>query len=206
MQCQWTQWQNVTRLNETDWKQQTRSDQIRPDWGILARPGYMDQTTYEPDQSTQTMSYGPDQRTQTGVYGPDHIWTRPKDTDQGIWTRPKYTDQNTWTRQDKTRPKYTDQGMWTRSNQIRPDQTRQTRLDQTRLMYTDQNQSRPKYIHQIRLYQRLLNPFSAWNNQHIYRETFQGSLRACLTAIFFITKFGDNSCIIEFKQSLKMSK
>ena len=49
MQCQWTQRQNVTRLNETDWKQQTRPDQIRPDWGILARPGYMDQTTYGPD-------------------------------------------------------------------------------------------------------------------------------------------------------------
>ena len=202
MQCQWTQWQNVTRLNETDSKQQTRSDQTRPDWGILARPGYMDQTTYEPDQ-----------RTQTGVYGLDHIWTRPKYTDWSIWTRshmnqtkvhrPKHMDQ---TRPDKTkvyRPGHVDQS---RSDKTIPDHKIQTRLDQTRLKYTDKNQSRPKYIHQIRLYQRLLNPFSAWNNQHIYRETFQGSIKACLAAIFFITKFGDNSCIIEFKQSLKMSK
>ena len=158
------------------------------------------------------------------TYEPDHIWLRPKYTDQGIWTRPhmnqtkvhrpghvdqtkvhrpKHMDQ---TRQDKTKvykPGHVDQ---IRSDQTRPDHKIQTRLNQTRLKYTDQNQSRPKYIHQIRLYQRLLNPFSAWNNQHIYRETFQGSLRACLAAIFFITKFGDNSCIIEFKQSLKMSK
>ena len=171
MQCQWIQWQNVTGLNETDWKQHTRLDQIRPDWGILARPGYMDQTTYEPDQSTQTKTHGPDKTRQ----------------DQSIQTRACGPDQ-------------------IRSDQTRPDHKIQTRLGQTRLKYTDQNQSRPKYIHQIRLYQRLLNPFSAWNNQHIYRETFQGSLRACLAAIFFITKFGDNSCIIEFKQSLKMSK
>ena len=127
---QWTQWQNVTRLNEIDWKQQTISDQIRPDWGIWPRPGYMDQATYEPDQSTQTWAYGPDQSTQTRVYGPDHIWTRA----------------------DKTRPKYTDQGIWTR-----PDHNIQTKPDQTRLKYTNQNKSRPKYIHQIRLYSRLLN-------------------------------------------------
>ena len=109
---------------ETDWKQQTRSDQIRPDWGIWARPWYMDQTTYEPDQSTQTMSHGPDQ-------------TRPKYTDHVTWTRPDQTRPDQ-TRSDQTRP---DQ---TRPDQTRPDQTRsdQIRPDQTRLKYTDQNQSR----------------------------------------------------------------
>ena len=101
MQCQWTQWQNVTRLNETDWKQQTRSDQTRPDWGILARPGYMDHTTYEPDQSTQTKMHGPDktrqdQSIQTRACGPDQ--TRPQDTCNwhSIRSNRNVTFKNTW--------------------------------------------------------------------------------------------------------------
>ena len=50
----------------------------------------MDQTTYEPDQSTQTKTHGPDktrpdQSIQTRACGPDQIrpdQTRPQDTDQ----------------------------------------------------------------------------------------------------------------------------
>ena len=85
-----------------------------------------------------------DYLTQTGVYGPDHIWTRPH-MDQTKTLRPKHMDQ---TRPDQTRP-----------DQTRPQDTDQTRSDQTEVHRP--NQSRPKYIHQIRLYQRLLNPFSA---------------------------------------------